>query len=59
MLISTSKLSEMSATYDVRYTGEARYFVFTMSVTLAERGGFYGMVVGMSGPYIEMEFMLA
>jgi len=50
--MSTGRLSELSAEQEVRYTGEVRFLVITMSKTSGVAKGLYGLVVGLFGPKI-------
>ena len=52
MSMSTGRLSELSAEQEVRYTGEVRFLVITMSKTSGVAKGLYGLVVGLFGPKI-------
>jgi hypothetical protein len=54
--MSTGRLCELSADHEVRYTGEMRFLVITMSKTSGVTKGFYGLVVVMSGSKIRQEF---
>ena len=54
--MSMGRRSELSAEHKVRYTGEVRFLVNTMSKTLGVAKGLYGLVVGVSGPKIRQEF---
>jgi len=51
----TERWSEFSAEHEVRYTGNERFLVITMSRTSAVTEGFYRLVVGESGPKIRQE----
>jgi hypothetical protein len=48
----TGRWFELSAEHEVRYTGIERFLVITMSRTSGITEGFYGLVVGDSGPKI-------
>jgi len=54
--VSTGRWSEFSAEHEVRYTGNKRSLVITMSKTSGVAEGLYGLVVGVSGPKIGQEF---
>jgi hypothetical protein len=47
---------ELRAEHGVRYTGKVRFLVITMSKTSVVAKGFYGLVVGESGPKTRQEF---
>ena len=53
--MSTGRWSE-SAEHEVRYTGEVRFLVITMSKTSGVAKGLYGLVVEVSGPKIIQDF---
>jgi hypothetical protein len=55
----TGKWSELSAEHEVRYIGEERFLVITMSKTSGVAEGLYGLVVGVSGPKIRQEYSSA
>jgi hypothetical protein len=57
--MSTERWSELSAEHEVRYTGDERFFVITMSKTSGVDEGLYGLVVGVSAPEIKQEFTSA
>jgi len=57
--ISTERWSELSAEHEVRYTGNERSLVNTMSKTSGVAEGLYGLVVGVSGPRIRQQFSSA
>jgi hypothetical protein len=44
--MSTERWSELSAEHEVRYAGEVRFLVITMSKTSGVAKGLYGLVVG-------------
>jgi len=48
----TGRRSELSAEHEVRYTGNERFLIITMSQTSGVAEGLYGLVVGESGPKI-------
>jgi len=50
---------ELSAEHEVRYTGNERFLVITMSRTSGVTEGLYGFVVGESGSKIRQEFSSA
>jgi len=52
----TERWSEFSAKREVRYTGNERFLVITMSRISGVTKGLYGLVVGESGPKIRQEF---
>jgi len=52
----TGRWSELSAEHEVRYTGNERFLVITMSRTSGVTKGLYGLVVGESSPKIRQEF---
>ena len=52
----TGKWSELSAEHEVRYTGNERFLVITMSRISEVTEGFYGLVDGESGQKIRQEF---
>ena len=54
----TGRWFELSAEYKVRYTGNERFLVITMS-TSGVTEGLYGLVVGETGPNIRQEFSSA
>jgi len=54
--MSNGRWSELSAEHEVRYTGDVRFLVITMSKTSGVAKGLYGLVVGVSGPKIRQEF---
>ena len=51
--------SELSAEHEVRYTGNDRLLVMTMSKTSGVTEGLYGLVVGKNGQNIRQEFSSA
>jgi len=57
--MSTGRWSELSAEHEVRYTGDGRSLVITISKTSGIAEGLYGLVVGVSGPKIRQEFWSA
>ena len=57
--MSTGTWSELSSEHEVRYTGDVRFLVITMSKTSEVAKGFYGLLVGVSGPKIRQEFLSA
>ena len=59
MSMRTGRWSERSAEHEVRYTGNERFLVITMSKTSGVAEGLYGLVVGESGPKIRQEFSSA
>jgi hypothetical protein len=52
----TGRWSQPSGEHEVRYTGNERFLVITMSRTSGVTEGLYGFVVGESGPKIRQEF---
>jgi hypothetical protein len=52
----TGRWSELSAQHEVRYTGNERFWVNTMSKSTGVTDGLYGLVVGVSGKKIRQEF---
>jgi len=54
--MSTGRWSQLSAEHEVRYNGDVRFLVITMSKTSRVAKGLYGLVVGVSGPKIRQEF---
>jgi len=50
--MSTRRWSELSVEHEVRYTGEVRFLVITMSKKSGVARGLYGLVVEVSGPNI-------
>ena len=48
----TGRWSELSMEEEVRYTGNERFFVITMSRTSGVTEGLYGLVVGKPGSKI-------
>jgi hypothetical protein len=54
--VGTGRLSELSAEHEVRYTGDVRFLVITVSKTSGVAKGLYGLVFGVSGPRIRQEF---
>ena len=50
--MSTGKSLELRAEHEVRYTWDGTCFVTAMSRTSGVAKGFYGLVVGVSGPKI-------
>ena len=55
----TERWFELSAEHEVRYTGNERFLVTTMSRTSGVTEGLYGLVIGESGPKIRQEFSSA
>jgi len=52
----TGRWSELSAEHEVRYTGNERFLVITISKTSGVVDGLYELVVGKSGSKIRQEF---
>ena len=52
----TGSWSELSAEHEVRYTGNEKFLVITMSRTSGVTKGLCGLVVGEFGPKIRQEF---
>ena len=50
--MSTGRWSQLSAEHEVRYTGDVRFLVITISKTSGVAKGLYGLVVGVTGPKI-------
>jgi hypothetical protein len=46
--MSTGRWSELSAEHEVKYTGDVKFLVITMSKTSEVVKGLYGLVVGVS-----------
>ena len=59
MSMRTGRWSELSAEHEVRYAGNERFLVITMSKTSGVGEGLYGLVVGESGPKIRQQFSSA
>jgi len=57
--MSTGRWSELSAENEVRYTGDVKFLVLTMSKTSGVAEGLHSLVVGESGPKIRQEFLSA
>jgi len=57
--LRTGRWSELSVEYEVRYAGNAKFLVITMSRTSRVTKGLYGLVVGESGPKIRQDFSSA
>jgi hypothetical protein len=57
--MSTGRWSELSAKYEVKYTGNKRFLDITMSRTSGVLEGFYAFVVGVSGLKMRQEFSSA
>ena len=57
--MGTGRWSELSAEHEVRYIGNERFLVITMSRTSGVTEGLNGLVVGESGPEIIQEFSSA
>jgi hypothetical protein len=57
--MSTGRWSELSAEYEVKYTGDERFWFITMSKTSGVAEGLYGLVVEVSSPKIRQEFSSA
>jgi len=55
----TERWSELSAEREVRYTGNERVLVITMSKTSGVAEGLYRLVAGESGPKFRQEFSSA
>jgi hypothetical protein len=55
----TGRWYELSAEHEVRYAGNERILVITMSRTSGVTEGLYGLMVGESGPKIRQEFSSA
>jgi hypothetical protein len=54
--LKTGRCSELRADHEVRYTGNERFWVNTISKISAVTYGFYGFVVRAFGPKIRQEF---
>jgi hypothetical protein len=54
--MSTGRWSKLRAEHEVRYMGNERFWVNTMSKTSGVMEVLYGLVVGVSGPKIRQEF---
>jgi len=52
----TGRWSELSVEHEVRDTGNESFLVIAMSKTSGVADGYYGLVVGESGPKIRDEF---
>ena len=57
--MSTGRLSELTAENEDGYTGVESFLVITMFKTLGMGLGLYGLVVGLSGIKIRLDFSLA
>jgi len=53
---STRRWSELSAEQEIRYAGNLRFLVTTMSKTSGVAKGLYGLVVWVSGREMRQEF---
>ena len=59
MSMRTGRAPKISAEHEIRYNGNERFLVITMSRTLGVTEGLHGLVVVESGPKIRQEFSSA
>jgi hypothetical protein len=57
--MSTGRWSALIAEHEVRYAGDVKFLVITMSKTSGVAEGLCGLMVGVSGPKIRQEFSSA